>query len=313
MDRSHGPLDPATVPGGSAYGTDGHRMRDGDHGPFLPPAGRQAVVQGRPVGPLGARRGMGQLREDRPQGLLPRPNPARAWLARTRLVAWRHPGPDRQTGGGAQARPVDPGLGHPRSAPAGRPAMVSSPAMARVTVNGATGGLGSVPGSAYTDASRPSGRTTLARSAIQPWVIAALRASLCSSRTSIGASWMARKPPMRGADQPREGLLQEGDLAPPAPLRPLRPGGRRGRPSITTARIARPDTPSMSLATAANLLLGAPGPPDFSFLAGLGLLRLAHPAPVATWAAWTRQLAGVAFQQIEPRVSVLPGALQRRG
>jgi hypothetical protein len=55
-----------------AKGTDNHRVRDGDDGPFLPPSGRQAVIQGRQVRPLGARRGVGQLREDRPEGLVPR-------------------------------------------------------------------------------------------------------------------------------------------------------------------------------------------------------------------------------------------------
>ena len=107
--------------GEPVQGTDPHRVRHGDHGALLPPAGRPAGVQGRQGRHRGARRGVGQLREDRPQGLVPRPSPARALLARLGGVARRHPRPRRPAGRGAKASHVDPGLGHPALRPRGSP------------------------------------------------------------------------------------------------------------------------------------------------------------------------------------------------
>ena len=51
-------------------GTDHDGVSDRDDRPFLPPAGGQALIEGRQVGPLRAGRRMGQLRQPCAQGLV---------------------------------------------------------------------------------------------------------------------------------------------------------------------------------------------------------------------------------------------------
>jgi hypothetical protein len=48
-------------------GTDHHRVGHRDDGPFLPPSGRQALIEGREVGPFRAYRRMRQLGQRRAQ------------------------------------------------------------------------------------------------------------------------------------------------------------------------------------------------------------------------------------------------------
>ena len=68
-----------------------------DHRPILPTACRGALIQRRERRPLGPDRGLGELRQDGPEGAIALTSFARALLARTCIVARSHAGPRGQT------------------------------------------------------------------------------------------------------------------------------------------------------------------------------------------------------------------------
>jgi hypothetical protein len=72
-------------------GTDHHRVGHRHNGAFLPPPGRQAMIQGRHVRALGQRGRMRQWRQPSPQGPVPFPGFSRALCASTFVVPWRAP------------------------------------------------------------------------------------------------------------------------------------------------------------------------------------------------------------------------------
>ena len=94
-------------------GPDHDCMSERDDGPFLPPAGGQAVREGRPVGPLRAGRRMGPLRQPRTHGLLALAGLPRALFPGARMVARGDAAPGCSAGGRAEAPHVDAPLGHP--------------------------------------------------------------------------------------------------------------------------------------------------------------------------------------------------------
>src|SRR5262249_21816955 len=157
------------------------------------PTCRQASVSGGQGGLLRPGGGLGSWREPSPQRLLALARGARPLLAGTVVVSLRHAGPRGQTRRGLKACHSDPArpedARRPRRSP---PGIVSSSATARVNVKtgGTSGAVGRLPPAV---APADAGAVSVALRAARLVAIAVLSASLCSSRQSIGASWMANK------------------------------------------------------------------------------------------------------------------------
>jgi hypothetical protein len=88
------------------------RTGHGDHGFLASTTCRQAVRQGRQVGPLGTSRGVGQLSQDGSQGLIPVAGAALPLLACAGIVPRGDPDPGRHVGRRAKAGHIDPCLDH---------------------------------------------------------------------------------------------------------------------------------------------------------------------------------------------------------
>ena len=99
-------------------GTHDDRMRHRHDGALLPSARREALIQGRQVGPLGAGRRMGQLCQARAQGSVAFASLPRAPLPGTLVIARCHPAPGRQLVRGLKAPHVEAPFRHQQLPPA---------------------------------------------------------------------------------------------------------------------------------------------------------------------------------------------------
>jgi hypothetical protein len=88
------------------------RMGHGDNRFLVSTTCRQAVRQGRQVGPLGTSRGVGQLSQDGLQVLIPVAATAVARLACAGIIPRGDPDPGRQVGRRAKAGHINPRLNH---------------------------------------------------------------------------------------------------------------------------------------------------------------------------------------------------------
>jgi hypothetical protein len=102
--------------------TDDNRMGHGHDGPFLPPAGSQALVRGGQIRSLGPGGGMGDLGQARAQGAMALAGLARPLFAGTLVIPWGHPRPGRQATGRANASHIGAPTRRPTALrPAGPP------------------------------------------------------------------------------------------------------------------------------------------------------------------------------------------------
>jgi hypothetical protein len=198
------------------------RMGHGDHGFLASTTCCQAVRQGRPVGPLGTSRGVGQWSQDGSQGLIPVAGAAVALLACAGIVPRGNPDPGRHGGRRATAGHLDPRLDHVplRSSLADSEDRVQQShrpdtrarhlwvPWSHLTVNGARhlGRFG-----------RRLVGIQLHQAAAHPH---ASGLDLCVQNIDQRRS-DDQQPPVIVLDQPRQGLLQEGGLATPVPPRQL--------------------------------------------------------------------------------------------
>src|SRR5215510_2062061 len=236
-------------------------MRYDNDGLLLSMAYGEALIEGGERGVLCPHSGVGELGQERPEGAIALPRFARALLARTFILPWCHTGPCGQARGGLKARHIDPDLRHDHfraTLIAPRNGVQSS--TARVKVRGGE----TAPDGALFTASSGGGASregSAVLRACKDVSMAALSASICSSRKSMWASCIASNCRWWSWTMPVKACSSKGIFDRMRRFARAAIVAGSARPAMSASSMARPETPIISAITEASLILARSSTP----------------------------------------------------